>query len=156
MVPTAGIQNATRRERARAWLGAARRRLRRSLALSMLVLALAVGAAQAAALLGVHDVSPPVPMVAAVIVVLAALACLWVGTFGFVALVTRRPGTITALATTLVFYGLTLPIASGNTLLSLLGLLPPALAAAPLLARLPWPPLAHSSASSMRSTYSPR
>jgi hypothetical protein len=140
VLPVADIANSRLGQRARARATAARRTMRASLALSTVVIAIAVGAAQAASLFAVHAVLPAPALVVAVIVILAALACLWVGTFAFVRLATRRRGAIAAIATTVAFYGLALPLGTDHAALTVLGLVPAALIAAPFLVRLPWPP----------------
>ena len=139
MLPVAGIRNASPAARLRARLAAVRRHFAASLGLSIACVALLVGAAQTGTLMVVHDLQPPAGLVAAVIVVLAGLACLWIGSFGFVRLVTRRTGIVSAIATTLAFYGFALPFGTNHTLLSVFALLPPALLATPLLRRVPWP-----------------
>ena len=140
MLPVAGIENPRFGERARARAVHARRAVRRSLALSTLVLAAAVGAVQAASLCVIHGVAPAPGLVAAVVVVLGSLACLWVGTFAFVRLVTGRGGWITAALTTLAFYGLAMPFGTDDTLATIAGLVPAALVGARWLTRMPWPP----------------
>jgi hypothetical protein len=140
MLPVAELENTRWTERTRARAAAARRSVGGSLCLATLVLAGVVGIAQALTLFVIHDVAPPPPMVAAAMVILASLACLWIGAFAFVRLVTRRTGTVAALLTTLGFYGLAMPFGTSDPLLTLAGLLPGALLAAPRLARLPWPP----------------
>jgi hypothetical protein len=140
VLPVAELENARWTDRTRARAAAARRTLGGSLCLATLALAAAVGLAQAATLFAIHDILPSPPRIAAAAVILASLACLWVGTFAFVRLVTRRTGAVAATLTTLAFYGLALPFGTSDPLLTLLGLLPGALIAAPCLVRLPWPP----------------
>ena len=139
MLPVADIAHPRFGQRARARARAAGRTVRSSLGLSTLVLAVCVGVVQAASLFAAHAILPPVQGVIAVIIILAALACLWIGTFAFVRLATRRIGVIAAIATTLAFYGLALPLGTDDMLRTLLGLVPAAAIAAPALVRLPWP-----------------
>ena len=96
VIPAAGIENARFGERARARAVNARRTLRGSLCLSTLAVATTVGVVQAVSLFGIHRVVPAPALIAAVVVVLASLACLWVGTFAFVRLVTRGRGLVSA------------------------------------------------------------
>jgi hypothetical protein len=139
VLPVAELENTRWTERTRARAAAARRTLGGSLCLGTLALAAIVGAAQALSLFLIHGVLPPPPMIAAAVVILASLACLWVGSFAFVRLVTRRTGAAAAVLTTLGFYGLAMPFGTSDPVLTLAGLLPGALVAAPALLRLPWP-----------------
>ena len=140
MLPVAELENTRWTERTRARAAGVRRTVGGSLCLGTLALAAVVGVAQALSLFLIHRVLPPPPMIAAAIVILASLACLWVGSFAFVRLVTRRSGTVAAVLTTLAFYGFAMPFGTSDPVLTLAGLLPGALLAAPVLARLPWPP----------------
>ncbi len=139
MLPVADIANPRFGQRAGARARAVRRVMRGSLGLSTLAIALCVGTVQAAALFAAHGTLPPTAGVIAVIIILAALACLWVGTFAFVRLAFRRSGVIAAIATTGAFYGLALPLGTDDAVRTLFGLVPAALTAAPVLVRLPWP-----------------
>jgi hypothetical protein len=139
VLPVAGIDNARWTDRLRARARHARREVRGSLALSTLVVASAVGVAQSVSLFAIHGVLPSPVMLAVVAIVLASLACLWVGTFAFVRLVTGRGGCIAGIATTLAFYGLAMPLGTDDTVITIAGLLPAALACVPLLVRMPWP-----------------
>jgi len=139
VLPVAGIENARFGERTRARAVNARRAVRGSLCLSTLVVAVAVGIVQAESLFVIHSLVPGAAVAAAVVIVLAALACLWVGTFAFVRLVTRRGGWCAATVTTLAFYGLALPLGTDDTVATMIGLLPAALIAAPAIIRFPWP-----------------
>ena len=140
MIPVASIENARLGERARARAIGARRTMRGSLAPLTLVLACVVGVIQTVSLFAIHRVLPPPPLVAAVIIVLASLGCLWVGTFAFARLVTGRGGLLSAVVTTILFYALALPLGTDDIVLTVIGLVPAALLAAPVLVRLPWPP----------------
>jgi hypothetical protein len=140
VLPVAGIKNARFGERARARVASVRRAIRASLGLSTLALALWVGAIQAGSLFAVHGVLPAPPLVAAIVIVLASLACLWVGTFAFVRMLTRRRGMASACLTTLAFYGRAMPLGTDEAVATLVGLVPAALIGARALVRLPWPP----------------
>lgn len=139
MLPVADIANPRFGQRAGARARAVHRVMRGSLGLSTLAIAIGVGTVQAASLFAAHRTLPPPAGVIAVIIILAALACLWVGTFAFVRLAFRRCGVIAAIATTVAFYGLALPLGTDDALATLCGLVPAALIAAPALVRLPWP-----------------
>jgi hypothetical protein len=139
VLPVADIANPRFGQRAGARARAARRVVRGSLGLSTLAIATGVGTVQAASLFAAHWTLPPTAGVLAVIIILASLACLWIGTFAFVRLAFRRSGVIAAIATTVAFYGLALPLGTDDVLPTLCGLLPAALLAAPALVRMPWP-----------------
>jgi hypothetical protein len=139
MVPSARIANAGMVSRARACVASICRQVRTSLPAQVIALTLAMGVAQTVALCAAYGAIPRGGAAVVVVMLLAILAGLWIGTYVFIRLVTARSGQIAALATALVFYGAITRMVSLGMVAAWIGLVPIAAVAALILPRMAWP-----------------